>query len=194
MAKFTADQLMMLDGMGWKFVPTGPNEFDWLKFDKDGMRIAQGGGAVWFEDIKVLDHARASTFKDDKGLKAAALALLNLDLDPSANNPFPITLHDLVPNDWGDAGESGKSVSNRIAQAIVRSVLSTVTALRVEPGPEVWEPTMELRIRVLARGFSKGRHIFEQKFIRTSGGPACGGGSTEWRALPEILDATDYGS
>ena len=32
-------------------MPTGPNEFSWIKFGKDGNYLAQGGDAIWTEDI-----------------------------------------------------------------------------------------------------------------------------------------------
>jgi len=138
MAKFTADQILMLDGMGWKFVPTGPNEFEWLKFNNFNVCIARGGSWVWDEDIKVLGRAKATSFEDDEDLKAAVEAM----------PPEP-----------------------ELASPVV---------------PEVWEPTMNLRIRCIINR----ERIIEQKFVRTAGGPECGGGSSEWRALPIIIDTT----
>ena len=39
-----------LKDLGWKFMMSGPNEFTWLKFDKDGKCIAQQCDAVWAAD------------------------------------------------------------------------------------------------------------------------------------------------
>jgi len=48
--KFTKDEITALKVMGWDFVPTGPNEYDWIKFDKYGTSIARGGSATWRYD------------------------------------------------------------------------------------------------------------------------------------------------
>lgn len=52
---------------------------------------------------------------------------------------------------------------------------------------EKWEPTVELRIRVIpAFGSPHSSYVTEQKFVRVSGGPPCGGGASEWRPLPMV--------
>jgi hypothetical protein len=53
MRKLADKQLANLKKLGWDFLPTGPNEFDWLKFDKDGNVIARGGDATWAKDSRV---------------------------------------------------------------------------------------------------------------------------------------------
>ena len=192
MVKFTADQLMMLDGMGWQFLPTGPDEYSWIKFDGAGVRIASGGDDVWAEDIKVLDHAKATTFEDDEGLQAAVDAIMHLDLGPVTDNEFSLTLCDLVPKGW--FSDSRLDVATHIARAIARSVLATMKPVPVPvPAPlpdpdEVWEPTAALRERVIPTGYTNAPRILEQRFIRTSGGPECGGGATEWRAVETYIE------
>ncbi len=49
--KFTGAQLEGLKRLGWEFFPTGPNEYDWLKFDACGHRVAQGGDPIWSADV-----------------------------------------------------------------------------------------------------------------------------------------------
>lgn len=55
----TDEQVETLRGLGWDFVPTGPNEFDWLLFGA-GKVIAHAGGAHWAHalmEIGVLTEA-----------------------------------------------------------------------------------------------------------------------------------------
>lgn len=54
MRKFTATQITRLHAQGWQFMPTGPNEYDWLKFDKAGERIASGGDDTWRKDVEAI--------------------------------------------------------------------------------------------------------------------------------------------
>ena len=44
MKTFTATEISRLQ-------PTGPNEYDWRKFDDKGTRIATGGDATWRADV-----------------------------------------------------------------------------------------------------------------------------------------------
>ena len=37
--------------LGWEFMPTGPEEWEWVKFDKDGSIIARQGDGDWAEDL-----------------------------------------------------------------------------------------------------------------------------------------------
>ncbi len=54
MCKFTVTQIAAFRALGWEFLPTGPNGYDWLKFDKDGTRIATGGDHVWRKDVEAI--------------------------------------------------------------------------------------------------------------------------------------------
>ena len=111
MAKFTPEQVLRLKTLGWDFLPTGLNEWDWLKFSKDGIYFAREGDAIWDVDV------------------------------------------------------------------------ATVTEPNVE---EVWEPTMELRVRQKPSfGSPHSSYVTEQKFIRVEH-DAEGGHSTEWRPLPMV--------
>lgn len=40
-----------LNALGWEFVPTGPNEWEWRKFDAAGRCVAAQGGATWVADV-----------------------------------------------------------------------------------------------------------------------------------------------
>lgn len=44
-----------MQAKGWDFMPTGPNEWDWLKFDAEGNVIAKGGDETWNADIKSVE-------------------------------------------------------------------------------------------------------------------------------------------
>lgn len=37
--------------LGWEFVPTGPNEWEWLKFDQHDNIIARQGDKEWGSDL-----------------------------------------------------------------------------------------------------------------------------------------------
>ena len=51
--KFSDAEIAALKGLGWDFVPTGPNEWKWMKFDGPGNRaIAQQGSATWRIDVQ----------------------------------------------------------------------------------------------------------------------------------------------
>jgi hypothetical protein len=41
-----------LKRLGWRFVPTGPNEWEWIKFDDLGRPEASQGSAIWAADLK----------------------------------------------------------------------------------------------------------------------------------------------
>lgn len=41
----------MLEKYGWKFMPLGPNEYSWLKFDGSENVMAYEGGSEWYRDI-----------------------------------------------------------------------------------------------------------------------------------------------
>lgn len=113
MPKFTSEQVSKLEALGWDFVPTAPDEYDWLKFANDGEIIARGGDEVWAKDVAT------------------------------------------VTEDTSDI--------------------------------EKWEPTVELRRRARFTGNKEDRFmVLEQKFVRVSGGPPCGGGASEWRPLPMV--------
>lgn len=49
------ETIMRLEAMGWAFYPSGPNEYEWMKFKGD-TRVARGGEETWFRD---LDEAEA---------------------------------------------------------------------------------------------------------------------------------------
>lgn len=47
----TTSQLAALKDMGWDYLPTGPDEYDWLKIGAGGRVVARGGDKVWAEDV-----------------------------------------------------------------------------------------------------------------------------------------------
>lgn len=53
MSKTTINRL---EAMGWRFYPSGPNEYEWMKFAGD-TRVARGGDAAWFTDVKTAEAA-----------------------------------------------------------------------------------------------------------------------------------------
>ncbi len=40
----------ILEQMGWEFMPTGSEEWTWLKFDGDALTATQGD-ATWVHDV-----------------------------------------------------------------------------------------------------------------------------------------------
>ena len=66
--------------------------------------------------------------------------------------------------------------------AETKAEAARVCAVESAPDIEVWEPTMELRTRVVHNTCGGGSSITEQKFVRVSGGD----GSTKWRPLPMV--------
>jgi hypothetical protein len=47
----TAAQITALEKLGWTFMMTGPNEWDWIKFGKDDRSTARGGDETWARDM-----------------------------------------------------------------------------------------------------------------------------------------------
>lgn len=45
-------EIQFLKDNGWKFTPTGPNEWTWLKFNEAGKCIAQAGDDLWTQDLE----------------------------------------------------------------------------------------------------------------------------------------------
>ena len=41
--KLTKTEIKRLHRLGWDFLPNGPNEWEWMKFDKKGNRVATDG-------------------------------------------------------------------------------------------------------------------------------------------------------
>lgn len=71
--KLTDAQVKALKLLGWDFYPTGPNEWDWLKFDEEGKKIGQGGGDLWAADLASL-RAGAKFAKSGVDIKIKHLA------------------------------------------------------------------------------------------------------------------------
>lgn len=46
-------EIAALENMGWDFLPYGPEEWMWMKFDESGKRIAVQGDLVWKEDLGI---------------------------------------------------------------------------------------------------------------------------------------------
>ncbi len=114
-----------------------------------------------------------------KDLEAAADAIMNFDLGPCIDPDVIYRLWDLIPQEW--CGEETRyNFAKRMSKEMAQAVLMV-------PDIEVWEPTMELRVRMFHDvGSPPAIRIVEQKFIRVRGGPSCGGGSSEWRPLPMV--------
>lgn len=43
----------IMKDLGWQFVPTGPEEWTWIKFDKFGRAVAYQGDEVWRRDCNI---------------------------------------------------------------------------------------------------------------------------------------------
>lgn len=41
-----------LIALGWMFCPTGPDSWNWIKFDRAGQPIATEGDPAWRSDLK----------------------------------------------------------------------------------------------------------------------------------------------
>lgn len=50
----TTAQTTALEALGWDFLPYGPNEWQWMKFDATGKRIAVQCDAVWGADVRAV--------------------------------------------------------------------------------------------------------------------------------------------
>ena len=53
-ARFTPAELDALERLGWEFMPYGPTEWGWIKFDDDGHVVGQGGDDTWERDLRGL--------------------------------------------------------------------------------------------------------------------------------------------
>lgn len=42
--------LNKMEAKGWRFYPSGHNEYEWMKFAADGRRVGRGGDAIWKAD------------------------------------------------------------------------------------------------------------------------------------------------
>ena len=42
------------EALGWEFMPYSPEEWMWMKFDKEGTRIAVEGDETYQRDIKEI--------------------------------------------------------------------------------------------------------------------------------------------
>lgn len=51
---FTQEELSKIELSGWNFLPTGPEEWDWLKADSDGRIVARQGDETWRKDMQQL--------------------------------------------------------------------------------------------------------------------------------------------
>ncbi len=43
-----------LESLGWQFLPIGPNEWEWRKFDQNGKVTAIQGDEQWAKDMSDL--------------------------------------------------------------------------------------------------------------------------------------------
>lgn len=48
---FTDGFITRMESRGWLFVPTGPQEWEWRKFDRHGNFVAQQGSPAWERDV-----------------------------------------------------------------------------------------------------------------------------------------------
>ncbi len=51
----------LLKKLGWVFVPTGPEEWEWIKFDKGGEPIGRQGSEHWKQDLEKVDEGLRTT-------------------------------------------------------------------------------------------------------------------------------------
>lgn len=49
-----------LERMGWEFLQYGPSEWQWIKFDADGRRVAIQGDATWRSDHETISKTATS--------------------------------------------------------------------------------------------------------------------------------------
>lgn len=54
-ANILEQQLM---ARGWSFVPTGPNEWEWMKFDGEGRPLGRQGDIEWLQDLHAVTGRR----------------------------------------------------------------------------------------------------------------------------------------
>lgn len=48
---------------GWEFFPTGPNEWDWIKFDSEEKEVARQGSEEWHRDLETVTIGADRNFK-----------------------------------------------------------------------------------------------------------------------------------
>ena len=47
---------------GWEFMPTGPNEWEWLKFDGEKV-VSRQGDVEWDRDLETVVFSADQNFK-----------------------------------------------------------------------------------------------------------------------------------
>ena len=56
----SATMMQGLEKLGWQFIPTGPDEWEWKKFDSKGNVVAVQNDEMWKKDVwKAIDHSEA---------------------------------------------------------------------------------------------------------------------------------------
>lgn len=55
---FSKGDIKYIKSQGWSFVPTGPNEWEWLLFSKEGKPIGQQLDAQWTKMMQQLDKEK----------------------------------------------------------------------------------------------------------------------------------------
>lgn len=61
----TETEVALLEGEGWDFVPTRPEEWEWLKIEA-GLIIARQGSPTWYKDLAL---ARGQVYGDNDGCR-----------------------------------------------------------------------------------------------------------------------------
>lgn len=57
--RLTKAEIAGLEANGWDFLPYGPNEWGWMKFDESGKRIASQCDATWNSDLREIERLSA---------------------------------------------------------------------------------------------------------------------------------------
>ncbi len=73
----TDHQSKFLKSSGWEFMPTGPDEWTWLKFDKTGNCIGQAGDELWTRDLTRYDEASTVIHPTTTLIRPLSLSVLD---------------------------------------------------------------------------------------------------------------------
>lgn len=178
MAKFkypmTDAMIKILHSWGWVFCGEhDPLKAKWYKYSNK-ILVARDKGKTWETDLAAA-HLATVPAVDDVDLVA---------LVGSRNIREKDGFFEIEVDRFDTLIAAVLALRER-----VRELEKAPAEAGEEDEDEVWEPTMELR------RFRDGHtHILQQKWRRISGGPACGGGSTGWRAVPSVGPLFSHGA
>ncbi len=169
----TVAMIFVMKSWGWVFFGQDHNsDPKWCKYE-NGILIAKFGDETWDRDFAA---ARLVTSWERV---TGELSQPVVDLLKGMGWKWTMSCQDLWQ--WQKFNPAGTCVA-RQGSAPWKADVESAKLLAAEDAPEVWVPTMELRYQMdLTR-----RRLLQQKWLRTSGGPACGGGNSAWREVPTV--------